>query len=268
MPEILYHYTTAGGLFGILQHKSIWATDARFLNDAQEIIYALDDTCEYLEERLSGESIGTPQHAVIGTAIEMLKEPDLPAAIYLSCFCEDGDLLSQWRGYAAGQGYAIGFDAQELAAAHAFHHNRPQKVQLIPVTYGLEQERERLRAIISSVDLGSSDVRDAVADHFIVQNILPLLASVKHPSFREEQEWRLVCVPDADLAADVQFRPSDFALIPYLNLRFASGAVREIVVGPGDNADLRCKGLDEFLGGGRDAYRHPEVKRSSSPFRP
>jgi hypothetical protein len=155
MPEILYHYTTAGGLFGILQHKSIWATDARFLNDAQEIIYALDDTCEYLRERLSGEPSGTPQHAVIGTAIEMLKEPDLPTEIYLSCFCEDGDLLSQWRGYAAGQGYAIGFDAQQLAAAHAFYHNHPQKVQLIPVTYGLEQERERLREIISSVDLGS-----------------------------------------------------------------------------------------------------------------
>jgi hypothetical protein len=268
MPEILYRYTTAGGLFGILQNKSIWATDARFLNDAQEIIYALDGTCEYLRERLSGEPSGTPQHAVIGTAIEMLKEPDLPTEIYLSCFCEDGDLLSQWRGYAAGQGYAIGFDAQQLAAAHAFYHNHPQKVQLIPVTYGLEQERERLREIISSVDLGSSDVRDAGAHHFIVWNILPLLASVKHPSFREEQEWRLVCVPDVSLSADVQFRPSDFALIPYLNLRFDSSAVHEIVVGPGDNADLRCKGVDEFLRNDRDSYRHLEVKRSSSPFRP
>ena len=31
-------------------------------------------------------------------------------------FCESGDLLSQWRGYAAqGKGYAMGFDLKELS---------------------------------------------------------------------------------------------------------------------------------------------------------
>ena len=31
------------------------------------------------------------------------------------CFCEDGDKLSQWRGYADnGKGVSIGFSAQEL----------------------------------------------------------------------------------------------------------------------------------------------------------
>ena len=29
---------------------------------------------------------------------------------YAFCFCKHPDLLSQWRGYSAGGGYAIGFD--------------------------------------------------------------------------------------------------------------------------------------------------------------
>ena len=35
--------------------------------------------------------------------------------IFAVCFCENGDLLSQWRGYAGGKyGYSIGFDSDAL----------------------------------------------------------------------------------------------------------------------------------------------------------
>jgi hypothetical protein len=38
-PAILYQYTDATGLMGILQSGAVWATDARFLNDAAELEY-------------------------------------------------------------------------------------------------------------------------------------------------------------------------------------------------------------------------------------
>ena len=38
-PELLYHYTRAGGLLGIVQGHSIWATDIRYLNDGNEFRY-------------------------------------------------------------------------------------------------------------------------------------------------------------------------------------------------------------------------------------
>ena len=34
--------------------------------------------------------------------------------MFIVCFCEDGDLLSQWRGYGADQGYALGFDTAHI----------------------------------------------------------------------------------------------------------------------------------------------------------
>ena len=38
---ILYHYTDAKGLEGIITKKVIWASDYRFLNDANELNYGL-----------------------------------------------------------------------------------------------------------------------------------------------------------------------------------------------------------------------------------
>lgn len=41
-PEILYHYTTAKGLIGILKSKMIWATDRSFLDDRSEASYCVE----------------------------------------------------------------------------------------------------------------------------------------------------------------------------------------------------------------------------------
>src|SRR4051794_26348792 len=38
-PEVIYHYTPPAGLHGILTGKSIWASDARFLNDTTELVH-------------------------------------------------------------------------------------------------------------------------------------------------------------------------------------------------------------------------------------
>ena len=41
-PELLYHYTTAVGLEGILTTGDLWATNALYLNDATEITHFLN----------------------------------------------------------------------------------------------------------------------------------------------------------------------------------------------------------------------------------
>jgi hypothetical protein len=38
-------------------------------------------------------------------------------SVFVTCFCEKGDLLSQWRAYArgaSGVGYALGFESKSL----------------------------------------------------------------------------------------------------------------------------------------------------------
>jgi len=48
-PNVLYHYTSADGLIGILTSKSIWLTDLRYMNDLSELQYAN----QLIEKRLA-----------------------------------------------------------------------------------------------------------------------------------------------------------------------------------------------------------------------
>ncbi len=50
-PSILYHYTTQKGLLGIIQSKTIWATDILYLNDTMELKYAVDLTLDMIKWR-------------------------------------------------------------------------------------------------------------------------------------------------------------------------------------------------------------------------
>src|SRR4051794_27438928 len=50
-PKLLYHYTTAQGLIGIVQSHGLWATNADFLNDAQELRFGRDQLREALQRR-------------------------------------------------------------------------------------------------------------------------------------------------------------------------------------------------------------------------
>jgi hypothetical protein len=44
----LYHYTNEQGLYGILDHKCLWATHYKFLNDYEEIVLFRDKLIEFL----------------------------------------------------------------------------------------------------------------------------------------------------------------------------------------------------------------------------
>ena len=52
-PRVLYHYTDAAGLLGMLKSQRVWATNTRFLNDPTEGDYAAAVVREVLQEQKS-----------------------------------------------------------------------------------------------------------------------------------------------------------------------------------------------------------------------
>jgi hypothetical protein len=44
---LLYHYTDAKGLHGILETEQLWASSYQFLNDATELLVALPQNRQY-----------------------------------------------------------------------------------------------------------------------------------------------------------------------------------------------------------------------------
>jgi hypothetical protein len=146
--DTLFHYTTAAGLLGILSSSTLWATDLRFLNDAQEALYARDLFMEMIWGADPATQPGHPLHdnakAFGETFVEYrkwvvkdLNSPKFP--VYVTCFCESGDLLSQWRAYGTDHGYAIGVKPDVLKTAIQQVAGHPTEMKLIRVGTGGRQ---------------------------------------------------------------------------------------------------------------------------------
>jgi hypothetical protein len=125
-PSVLYHYTSPAGLKGILETSSLWATDADFLNDAQELQFGRPQLCDalltqaeslYPGDRTPDGSAEWSRAAVMRSAVDHLRRVDAISRAqaeqaYVACFCDHDDLLSQWRDYGISGGYAIGFRSE------------------------------------------------------------------------------------------------------------------------------------------------------------
>ena len=133
---ILYHYTTAIGLQGIIQDRAIWASDYRFTNDAKEFLHGLEIFQEVLKSYRP-----TPRMSEIVDIIRDYK-PRLDFCVLLASFCIDPDLLSQWRGYNGGAGYALGIDGDWLE-----QNAQKQGFHLVPVSYVPEEKRVALQKL-------------------------------------------------------------------------------------------------------------------------
>lgn len=203
-PRRLYHYTTLTGLVGIASSHSLWASDVRYLNDASELSYAVELISGVVTETLSEADTDAlhsvlPRYSGFANAFEYGRRP------FVACFCEEGDLLSQWRGYRSGQtGYSLGMDLSTLARIG----NLPPNTYLRKVVYDTDEQRAEVREVVqvwlqtaeallnSDRGLSTEDVfpypaiwalQEALAEHHLC---------FKHPAFAEEREWRLIKLVD------------------------------------------------------------------------
>src|SRR5690348_14647947 len=95
-PDLVWHYTSAEGLLGILNSGHLWATHIQYLDDPQEMVYGtrlldsvIDDLLKagqhssYMQEWLKWISIGQNFQAVADD-------------VFVTCFCSAKNLLPQW----------------------------------------------------------------------------------------------------------------------------------------------------------------------------
>jgi hypothetical protein len=105
-----FHYTTYSGLLGIVDSGTLWATNIHHLNDYTEFSHAIELARGVLLGRRMRENL---PESLLDYVSNLGRIENLN--IYVACFCENGDLLSQWRGYSGGSGVSIGFRYDELA---------------------------------------------------------------------------------------------------------------------------------------------------------
>lgn len=118
IPEVVWHYTTADGLLGILRTGTIYSTQVACLNDHTELNYGIDLFRIALLDLRSEcpELRDADTEALFRSAEESASVNAAPESpFYVTCFTRNDDDLSQWRAYGAGEnGYAIGFHTEYL----------------------------------------------------------------------------------------------------------------------------------------------------------
>ena len=302
-----YHYTDINGFMGIMQNQELWATNTRFLNDINECIEGLllaqSITREY------SEACTTKQKRFLEVFYKVVQERIDRGSnqnIYSISFCEDGDLLSQWRGYGKKGGVAIGFDLtpfeikyedKKIFRRFSFmdrHYyesvslekrkkddfvstDGESRVELRKVIYDKKEQEEILEDLI---DIGMEVIEQ---DKFvgneekIVNDILYsfdyLLPIFKNKGFREEREIRYIWRDDS--TRKIYFRERNGILIPYIKCmirdcnckKIEKFPVKDIIVGPQEKQKEVIDGIKYFLECNEYEYLIDKVRASEIPFR-
>jgi Protein of unknown function (DUF2971) len=277
-PEILYHYTTAIGLMGIVQSQTLRATNAEFLNDAQELQFgrpqvhdALLKQADELSPHSGAGDANTSRASVMRSAAYELAPDGLSAGrqyhfVYVACFCEAGDLLSQWRSYGASGGYTVGFRTShlrlvqpaEMEVRDSMTEEIEESATLVKVRYGDAAVEEAVTSVLGSVAPKPVSHLGVIGFHRAQSVVLPALAGIKHAAFSEEREWRLVVVSGPHKPS---FRVGPLGVTPYIGLRYPTEAIAEIVIGPGPEQRFREQEVELLVG------ENVTVRSSSAPFR-
>jgi hypothetical protein len=250
--DTLFHYTTAAGLLGILDSSAFWATDLRFLNDAQEAVYARE---LFVDAVRSAENpalyAGHPAHddpqsfgetfaGYKQLVAQELNSPDF--AVYVTCFCESGDLLSQWRAYGSDHGYAIEVKTDALKTADT--QIPGYGMSLMQVRYGRDAAADVVSTAMRDMTDDSNLAHVGVHAHYMALRLTAMLAGVKHPGFQEEREWRVVAAFEWEEPELARFRSTPMAIVPYIEVPLPKDAIVTIRVGPGRHVDVLEPGID------------------------
>src|SRR5262245_39574915 len=272
------------------------------MNDAQELRFGRPELRAALAEQADrlcppGSEDGGPDWSkatLIRSAAEHLDQPGgifasrQWHAVYVACFCESDDLLSQWRGYGPSGGFAIGFRRSSLEGLqHAATQSvgqrlatflaRPPEVvehpsdpsthtdiRLARVTYGDEAIGTVVDDVLRRI-APEPTAHPGVHGYYRAKTVLlPSLATIKHGAFREEREWRLIISASLGDAA-VAFRTAQLGLVPYVELPIPERAIVNVVVGPGHHPVLRRHGVERLLD--ENDLEEVDVRDSSAPFR-
>lgn len=256
--ERLYHYTSFSGLLGIVGIRALWASDIRYMNDSSELKHTADLLRNEISRRLGA---GHGRHHLFDQFLDWFTYRITNGhMLFAASFRANGNLLSQWRGYSRlGKGVSLGFSPDYILRCAG-----NQSFQIGRCIYEGEQQQQLIRQVVDAVeslaeayglngDGRSNENSFLTIFQMIESDLLRIAAILKHPSFREEEEWRIVSPVVTDyLAAPVLFREGTSMLVPYIRFELMAEddspiCLDHMFLGPTPNITISMNSLTMFL---------------------
>ena len=147
---------------------------------------------------------------------------------------------------------------------------RTQKFELLRCTYAVKEHDEYVRVLIEKSKRALREEGTRGVDSAVVQCVTEFMTfapRLKHPTFKEEQEWRIFKRPDP--GDSPKFRAGKSMLVPYGEFPFRdehnNTPIVEVVVGPNPHMALSKSSVEGLLIA--SDLRDVAVLESSVPFR-
>lgn len=256
---LLYHYTTLTGLRGIVGTHTLWASDIRYMNDSAELKHAADLIRAEVQGRIvSGRGKADLLDQFVDWVAYRITNGHL---LFAASFRSHGNLLSQWRGYSEhGKGVSLGFSADYILECA-----RKQQFQIGSCIYEPTRQRELIGQVVDAVEaqadlvVRGGETRDQLAGIYrtvfedIEIDLLRIAAVLKHPSFQEEEEWRIISsVFTNDTDSPILFREANAMLVPYIEFDLQLEEkyplqLDHLFLGPTSNINISMNSLKMFL---------------------
>ncbi len=250
---LLYHYTNASGLKGIVESNRLWATSVSYMNDSQELAYGWSLVTQEAQEMLNQKDLDPNVEILLKSLIKIIEQRSGPDT-YICCFTSNEDQLSQWRGYTGKSvGYSIGFDVFSL------YHKSVSGVIFRSVTYAQDIQKKLIKILLNvftSRFIGQPLLNideNLVLDEVVVafkRGVDVLCAGFKHAGFSEECESRFILV-DSETMNHLRIRERDGVLIPYVEIEMEDNEmlpIRQIVIGPSEHYERNARTLGILIG--------------------
>lgn len=279
--DIIYHYCTLQGFLGIIQNASLWMSDISKSNDDLECIYGRNQIKHRIEQEIEANTEAIYEWEM---GYEMNSDMHDSMLTYVACFSEKEDCLSQWRGYADdGKGMAIGFNKKVLEQLVKLKN---YNLRFAKVIYDKNEQGRYVERVVKEnlKRMGKTGVRHAALE--LNTNYRMDFSFYKHPSFVEEEEWRLVLnsMPygcemkvGSMIFSEPKYRVANGKIISYRELCFSSikeNFVKEIWIGPKTDVELRdimqVLRRYQYYDNAESGYNFSEpilITRSSSSYR-
>lgn len=257
---LLYHYCSNDTFLSILRNSELWLSELTLSNDSMEGAWVREVLLEECRKRKF------PPDALNDISEKIRSLLDSQGAFGF-CLSAEGDLLSQWRGYADnGAGIAIGFDSEALRALckrskfdasqdlwEIIYKKKEQRKILerfiIKLYELVENGAHTIKTDITSQQIHSEDFAEISTGHSYLLKFAIManfFFKLKNHAFSEEKEHRILTIFSHysqeklsytdkynHLYEYMNFRTRGNHIVPYLPLPFPKkGCIKKIILGP------------------------------------
>lgn len=288
VPDQLWHYTTISGMHAILETGEMYATDARFLNDREELVHSAKYADMVIQNQPYSQAVVdcVRQHVTrwFGVFLSLRN----PYRNYVTCFTSRKDDLSQWRAYSLGStGASVGLDLRGVYGAGSLApciYRDEDKRRLLSDSFeemfkvsemhfrtdpALLLEPDAIMPVELATKFPWAEKNMKLASSRLMFPIMRLLPLFKDSSFEAENEWRIVTLgAEKDIGFhSIFYRPRADSLVPTMkiNLKRQDDKIplTGLILGPGSHPNS-TDAVTRYL---RTRGFAVEAEPSSVPYR-